>query len=192
MYFTKEDFKKIDQWLKRNSVKDTEFMPASKLEGNETITIIQNGKNKNLTLADIVGFVQFEALETPIVAGDTAGSAIQYIGECKAKGFLGTALGYHTESNNEAEIAFGKFNSSNEDTIMSCGIGTVENRRNAIEVTKDGKIYILNIGDYHGDNNHNSEDITSIINTLGNKIKNIEDSITKIKANLNEITEIVE
>ncbi len=46
MFFTQDDYKKIQQWLSKNSVKDTEFNEAIvPFEGNETIAFVQNGHN---------------------------------------------------------------------------------------------------------------------------------------------------
>lgn len=45
-----------------------------------------------------------------------------------------------TYSNNE--VAIGQYNKSNSDTVFSIGVGTKDNRKNALEVKKDGKIYI--------------------------------------------------
>lgn len=52
MFFTQEDYKKIQDWLYRNSVKDTEFPITDTLNGNEIITIVQEGKNKKVFLKD--------------------------------------------------------------------------------------------------------------------------------------------
>ena len=54
MYFTQEDYKKIENWLHRNSVKDTEFQEAADLIGNEVVTLVQNGSNKKVYLKDLV------------------------------------------------------------------------------------------------------------------------------------------
>lgn len=49
MVFTQEDFKKIEEYLRRKSVKDTEFKQASiPLTGTESFSIVQNGENKKL------------------------------------------------------------------------------------------------------------------------------------------------
>ena len=49
MFFTQEDYKKIEQWLSRNAIKDTEFNNSVlPLKGNEEVTIIQDGHNKKL------------------------------------------------------------------------------------------------------------------------------------------------
>ena len=55
MYFTQDDYKKIQDWLTRNSIKDTEFNEAIEpLNGNETITLVQNGHNVKASLQDFV------------------------------------------------------------------------------------------------------------------------------------------
>ena len=58
MFFTQEDYKKIQQWLIENSVKDTEFNEASlPLRGNEEITIIQGDHNKKMLLKDLANSI---------------------------------------------------------------------------------------------------------------------------------------
>lgn len=55
MFFTQEDYKKIQQWLIKNSVKDTEFNEANiPFNGEETITIVQNNQNKKVFLKDFI------------------------------------------------------------------------------------------------------------------------------------------
>lgn len=53
MHFTQEDYKKIENWLLRNSVKDSEFQDALPLNGSETIVITQNGHNRNMTVQEL-------------------------------------------------------------------------------------------------------------------------------------------
>lgn len=56
MYFTQEDYLKIQDWLQRNSVRDTEFQEANlPLRGDEIAAIIQDGKNKKLLLKELKG-----------------------------------------------------------------------------------------------------------------------------------------
>ena len=52
MYFTQEDYKKIETWLKRNSVKDSEFLEALPLMGREYVTIVQDGHNRKVFVKD--------------------------------------------------------------------------------------------------------------------------------------------
>lgn len=55
MFFTQEDYRKIEKWLLANSVKDTEFARASlPLKGNETVAFVQDGKNVNIFLKDLI------------------------------------------------------------------------------------------------------------------------------------------
>ena len=55
MFFTQEDYKKIQSWLQQNAIKDTEFKNGlSTLTGNEIIAIVQNGCNVKLHLKDFI------------------------------------------------------------------------------------------------------------------------------------------
>ena len=55
MFFTQEDYRKIEKWLLANSRKDTEFAgAATPLEGDETIVLVQNGKNVKASVKDVV------------------------------------------------------------------------------------------------------------------------------------------
>lgn len=52
MFFTQEDYKKIEKWLQARSVKDTEFQEANPLAGTEEVAIVQDGKNRIVTVKD--------------------------------------------------------------------------------------------------------------------------------------------
>lgn len=55
MFFTQDDYKKIHEWLAKNSIKDTEFNKAiTPLKGNEIIAFVQNGQNVKAYLSDFV------------------------------------------------------------------------------------------------------------------------------------------
>lgn len=55
MFFTQEDYRKIEKWLLANSRKDTNFVgAATPLKGNETVVLVQNGKNVKTSVKDIV------------------------------------------------------------------------------------------------------------------------------------------
>lgn len=61
MFFTQEDYRKIEAYLKSKAARDTSFDSATTpLQGNETIVLVQGGKNVNTTVSDIVS--QFFAL----------------------------------------------------------------------------------------------------------------------------------
>jgi hypothetical protein len=55
MYFTEQDFKKIQNWLKLHSIKDTEFPKANfPISGYEKLAIVQDGENRILPLYNII------------------------------------------------------------------------------------------------------------------------------------------
>lgn len=55
MFFTQEDYRKIEKWLLANSRKDTDFVgAATPFKGNETVVLVQNGKNVNVLLKDLI------------------------------------------------------------------------------------------------------------------------------------------
>lgn len=55
MFFTQEDYKKMEKWLLANSIKDTEFAgAATPLQGSETLAFVQNGKNVKVLLKDLI------------------------------------------------------------------------------------------------------------------------------------------
>ncbi len=55
MFFTQEDYRKIEKWLTAKSRKDTDFVgAATPLKGNETVVLVQDGKNVKTSVKDIV------------------------------------------------------------------------------------------------------------------------------------------
>lgn len=64
MFFTKEDYEKIEKYLKQNSKKDTDFERASLLTGNESIAIVQNGENRLIDLNTLGEYINGH---TPII-----------------------------------------------------------------------------------------------------------------------------
>ena len=75
-----------------------------------------------------------------------------------ASGFVSHAEGDRTIAQNRAEHAQGLFNVSHtgdtdaEKTIHSIGIGTINSRANAVEVMRDGKVFVYGLGGYDGTN----------------------------------------
>ena len=55
MFFTQEDYRKIEKWLLANSRKDTDFAGAvTPLKGNETVVLVQDSKNVRVSLKDLI------------------------------------------------------------------------------------------------------------------------------------------
>lgn len=55
MFFTQEDYRKIEEYLKKKSIKDTQFDEAiTPLDGTEEVAFVQKGKNVKAHVKDIV------------------------------------------------------------------------------------------------------------------------------------------
>lgn len=94
------------------------------------------------------------------------GNSDKYV---SAHGHASHAEGLCTITHNFAEHAEGKFNQSNNITIHSVGIGTSNtDRKNAHEITTDGKHYILNVGNYDGTMLYGT-DLATVINNKADK-----------------------
>lgn len=83
----------------------------------------------------------------------------------ESEGRSSHAEGEYTQTKNIAEHAEGKYNMSTKDkTLHSVGIGVSESgRKNAHEITSDGKHYILDIGDYDGTNLNTAIDLATLL-----------------------------
>lgn len=54
MFFTQDDYKKIEDYLRTRTIKDTEFPIADAIKENDLITIVQDGKNKTVQFSSLV------------------------------------------------------------------------------------------------------------------------------------------
>ena len=63
---------------------------------------------------------------------------------------------------NTGEIALGNYNISDSNTILSIGIGDEDNRKNAIQICKDGQIHIIT-----NFTNHTSESLQHLLDIKG-------------------------
>ena len=87
--------------------------------------------------------------------------------ETIAQGDSSHAEGLRTKALHVYEHAEGKYNVSNTNTIHSVGVGTAESKRkNAHEITNDGKHYILGVGNYDGTKLDGATDVATVINDL--------------------------
>lgn len=64
MFFSQEDYKKIQLWLQKNAIKDSELNEANlPLDSNEFITLVQHGHNVKIFLKDFVN--QLSLISSP-------------------------------------------------------------------------------------------------------------------------------
>lgn len=94
------------------------------------------------------------------------------------KVFNSAAFGYGLEIYNSAEITVGSYNVSKALTgddryVFSVGAGTKDERKNALDVRRNGKVYIQDIGGFNG---HNSDQ--SDVKTLQQTISDIETAVS--------------
>lgn len=67
------------------------------------------------------------------------------------------------------------------DAIHSIGIGRSDSeRKNAIEITKDGILYIINIGNFDGTNRSDSSSLQELISDIITRIKTLEDNGSEV------------
>ena len=103
---------------------------------------------------------------------NTKATAIRSIAggyNAEAKGDTSFSFGFNTKTTNEGEVAFGKYNKSNANTLFSIGIGKYdgEGRRNAFEVTTDGKVTIPSLQNhYTKSETYNKTEIDSKVSSV--------------------------
>lgn len=91
-------------------------------------------------------------------------------------------VGKGTEAKNAYEFACGKFNKSSDlYTCFSVGVGTYQERKNALEVTEDGKVYVKGLGGYNGTNcsSNSTKELQQVIVDLQNEIANLKTLISQ-------------
>ena len=106
--------------------------------------------------------------------------------------------GAYTIAYNKGEHAEGIYNKSTENvTLHSVGIGTsVNDRKNAHEITNDGKHYIIGIGGYDGTNPESSDDLATVLskgitNVTHEELKTLRDNSQLIPGQQYRITDYV-
>lgn len=88
--------------------------------------------------------------------------------QTSAAGKAAHAEGYYTKTTNQAEHASGQYNVSEADrTLFSVGIGESDTaRKNALELTKTGDLYLKGIGSFDGTNFTDAKTVQTVVNSL--------------------------
>ena len=87
--------------------------------------------------------------------------------------FNSAAFGYGLEVSNSVEITVGCYNVSKALTgddgyVFSVGAGTEDERKNALEVRRNGKVYIQDIGGFNGHNSDAAKTLQQVISEIQN------------------------
>lgn len=90
-----------------------------------------------------------------------------------AKVFNSAAFGYGLNVCNNSEITVGSYNVSKALTgddryVFSVGAGTKDERKNALEIRRNGKVYIQDIGGFNGHNSDTAKTLQQVISDLQN------------------------
>lgn len=94
------------------------------------------------------------------------------------RGGSSAAFGYGLNITNNVEIGIGSYNVSKYLTgtdayVFTVGVGSKDQRKNAIEVRRNGRVYIQNIGGFNGYNSDQSD-----VKTLQQTISDIETTLS--------------
>ena len=165
-------------------------------ENNNAAGSASHAEGRNNTVKSSRGHVEGENnyvgdtdRDTPATT-NTSNKGFAAHAEGQANTALGNsshAEGVGTKTTNLAEHAEGKYNVSNSGkTIHSVGIGSSSARKNAHEITNDGKHYVLNVGNYDGRTLSGATDLAAVINNKANKsdLDNISFDSTKLTVDL--------
>lgn len=187
MYFTEEDYRKIEKWLNNRAVKDTELLEADKLSGQERIAIVQNGINKVTTIKEITNVCIHDFINVTTLVNKcnlSLQEAVNLVPTHKRK--LGLAITYRSEKGNWIIMQF-TGTSINQWNTLDCWKNVVDlnldeihniyaDEEDITEVVSDGKSYFK-----FRDRHHNSDAFTDkgkvIIrqNLTGSELCSIDD-----------------
>lgn len=124
MFFTQDDYRKIEKWLQQRSKKDTDFPLAGPMDGSEKIAIVQRSINKIILLNDFVK--QVANMKLPDFYNVSSNSKNYYLTLDKAISLvpvknrsLGLTITYHNERGNWVMYQF-KGESLNQWTSLKC------------------------------------------------------------------------
>jgi hypothetical protein len=87
--------------------------------------------------------------------------------------FNSAAFGYGLEVSNSVEITVGSYNVSKALTgddryVFTVGAGTKDERKNALEIRRNGKVYIQDIGGFNGHNADVAKTLQQVISDIQN------------------------
>lgn len=130
MYLTQDDYRKIEEWLRTRTVKDTQFPKADSLTGFEEVAIIQDGENKiidldtfvrQLVLMELSDFLNVTTLTKKRCL--SLSKAVRLVPVKQRK--LGLIITYHSEKGNWVIYQF-KGTSLNQWDSTKCWSGIIE------------------------------------------------------------------
>lgn len=102
MYFTKDDFRKIEDWFEHRTVKDSDFPNTKEISDSDSITILHNDRNCLISVKSILEeFIKrrpndfFNVTDAHKIPNLTLEKAISLVPVCQRK--LGFVITFHTK-----------------------------------------------------------------------------------------------
>jgi hypothetical protein len=150
MFFTLEDLKRIEDWLIKRSKKDTDFEKASPLKGGEELAIIQDGKNKRLSIRELVGQLSGESgdIDKGVLYDSVHSVGVNF-------GFSDEVKIWHEKNNGEvssesipaaSQYAAGVMSKDDKrklDSIVPCGLAVLIGEGKALNISdSNGNILV--------------------------------------------------
>lgn len=77
MYFTQEDYKKIEEYFKQKAYKDTDFsvLPVRLIKDDDIVAIVHNGTNRKITFQSLSQKISELVKSEAIIAKDSKGNS---------------------------------------------------------------------------------------------------------------------
>ena len=196
MYFTQEDYKKIENWLSKKSVKDSDFQEALPLNGEEIITVVQSGHNKKVNIREFIDKIykyngsDFTNITNIYkVENITLEEAINFIPIVnRKKGQVITFL--NTDGNWEIYQFIGELNQWNNldfwNNSFDCGIldyADLVNKPSINGKELNGNTSLKDLGIQPAGNYADKDTVTDVLNS----ITNINNNLSAINEDIDDI-----
>lgn len=153
MFFTYEDYKKIEEWLKHRAVKDSQFEEADSLNKCDKIPIVQDGENKTIHVCDLI--MEIEKQST--TSDDMLNELLYDID-------FGKDTYYDYESGYVQEVSL-NYNISSADTVTySLPVSVAKHGVKLKSVDEGGDLYGISVDPAVPDKTDNDISITQTFN----------------------------
>lgn len=207
MYFTQEDYKKIENWLSKKSVKDSDFQEALPLNGEEIITVVQSGHNKKVNIREFIDKIykyngsDFTNITNIYkVENITLEEAINFIPVVnRKKGQVITFL--NTDGNWEIYQFIGELNQWNNLNFWnnSFDYGTIDyadlvNKPSINGKELNGNTSLKDLGIQPAGNYADKDTVTDVLNSItniNNNLSTINEDIDGINTNIGTINDSI-
>ena len=207
MYFTQEDYKKIENWLSKKSVKDSDFQEALPLNGEEIITVVQSGHNKKVNIREFIDKIykyngsDFTNITNIYkVENITLEEAINFIPIVnRKKGQVITFL--NTDGNWEIYQFIGELNQWNNldfwNNSFDCGIldyADLVNKPSINGKELNGNTSLKDLGIQPAGNYADKDTVTDVLNSItniNNNLSTINEDIADINTDIGTINDSI-